>query len=231
MVTSNPTVFTPISDRRLASRIAVIPSAISTLAGQPVFQERPLISISAWTPGIKHLLRLRPEAPGGNAGHSDGHWAAQEVQKLGTYLSNRACKSDQRLPKASAFSWLCSRLPEARLETRFEEAIVWKMTPVNTRGRMNFERSHLAGGTSGTISGGTKEVTVMFESPQPPYTVWEWSANQRHTMMVRESNYTESMKVLFAFKSRGVATYMWRLAWSKGLGPEPVPCRASAWSC
>lgn len=71
--------------------------------------------------------------------------AALEIQKLGIHLSNRACRSDRRLPKASAFSWLCSRLPEARLETRFEEAIVWKMTPVNTRGSVNFRRSHLGG--------------------------------------------------------------------------------------
>lgn len=52
MVTSNPTVFTPISDRRLAG-IAVIPSVISALAGQPVFQERLLVPISAQAQGIK----------------------------------------------------------------------------------------------------------------------------------------------------------------------------------
>ena len=39
----NPTVFTPINDRRLAGMTVIFP-VISVLAGQPVFQETPLLS-------------------------------------------------------------------------------------------------------------------------------------------------------------------------------------------
>ena len=78
VVSFNPTVFTPINDRRLAGMTVIFP-VISALAGQSVFQETPL------SPSLGHLIASSEEALGCQAGmsgrdasHGAGCWVDVE---------------------------------------------------------------------------------------------------------------------------------------------------------